>query len=391
MNDNFLLNKELSYIHDAGLYRQLSEIIPGNDSDRQMLNGKAIVNFASNDYLGLASDARLIGAVKKSSELYGVGAGASRLISGNYDIHSQLEEKIAGLKRQQAALVFPTGYMANLGCIITLMHHEEGLILADKLIHASLFDACRFSRATLRIYQHNDPSDLKKVLERFALKKPILIVTDGVFSMDGDIAPLPEICGLAKEYNASVMVDDAHATGVLGKRGAGTADHFGLENDIDIHMGTLSKACGVLGGFIAGKNELKEFLINKGRSFIYTTGIPPLLCAASIKAIEIIESEPWRRDRLFQVSGVVRNSLRTIGFNVIDGITPIVPVIIGDNNLVVSMRDYLAENGILVGAVRYPTVPEGEARLRISLQAVHSDEDIENLVSVMKKSAEKFL
>jgi len=389
--DNFSLDDELNHIRDAALYRKMVELGHTKNPVRFSLDGNELVNFASNDYLGLAHDSRLIGAVEESARVYGVGAGASRLISGNYDIHSLLEEKIAKLKKQQSALVFPTGYMANLGVIITLMHREDGIILADKLVHASLFDACKFARSDLRVYQHNDPADLKRKLERFSPKKKVLIVTDGVFSMDGDMAPLPDICELANEYNAAIMVDDAHATGVLGKNGAGSADYFGIEDQIDIHMGTLSKACGVMGGFIAGTTRLREFLINKSRSFIYTTGISPLLCAASIKALEIIESEPWRRERLLSISKYIRNALSDIGFKVKDGITPIVPVIIGDNSIVVQIKDFLIRQGIFVGAVRYPTVPYGSARLRISLQAVHSDDDLEKLINAMRKTAEKFL
>ncbi len=382
------LSAQIRLLKEQGLYRSLKEVVPlcGKIS----VGGSEVVDFSSNDYLGLSGDERLACAVRSALDDYGVGAGASRLISGNYDLNNRLEQKISEFKKLQSALVFPTGYMANLGVITSLVNSSDDLIVADRLIHASLVDACRASGATFKVYEHNCPDKLEKILNRYRNKRRILVVTDGVFSMDGDIALLKNIGEISKKHSAWLMVDDAHGTGVLGDLGSGSAELFGVSDLIDIHMGTLSKACGVLGGFVAGDKVLTDYLVNKARSFIYTTGIPPILCVAAIEAINIIQSQPWRRERLRKISVFVRKSLTEIGFNVLDGITPIIPVIIGDNLKVMEISHRLFEEGFFVAGIRYPTVPKGESRLRISLKATHSDEDINRFLSVMKFFFEKY-
>lgn len=384
-----VLNKEIRLLKKHRLYRTLKEIVPSTNGHISV-DGVEAIDFSSNDYLGLSGDERLADAVKSALVGYGVGAGASRLISGNYDLNTQLEKKIASFKKLQNAVVFPTGYMANFGVITSLMDNSDDLIVADRLVHASLVDACRASGAAFRVYEHNNLDKLEGILKRYKNKRRVLVVTDGVFSMDGDIALLKDIGEISKEYSAWFMVDDAHGTGVLGYSGGGTAELLEATDLIDIHMGTLSKACGVLGGFVAGDNVLREYLVNKARSFIYTTGISPILCAAAIESINIIESEPWRRERLREISVHVRKSLTELGFKVVDGITPIVPVIIGDNLRVMEISQYLSAQGFLVPGIRYPTVPKGESRLRISLKATHSDTDIDKLLSAMKKVSVKY-
>lgn len=384
-----VLSREIENIKEQGFYRMLRTISPFKNAHVSS-QGKTYINFSSNNYLGLAGDPRIISAAKRALDEYGVGSGASRLICGNTPLHDELEQMIAQFKQQEDALLFCTGYMANSGVISVLMDTQDDLIIADKLVHASIIDACRQSPATFRVYPHNNPGKLEKILQSCPERRRTLIITDGVFSMDGDLPPLAELVRIARQYDAWLMVDDAHGTGVLGTHGRGTAEFLGVENGVDIHMGTLSKACGVLGGFVAGVKELKELLINKARSFIYTTGIPAPLCAAAIESLKLIRDEPFRREYLSAISADVRACLGDMGFTIIDGVSPIIPVIIGDHVLVMEIARLLYEGGIIIPGIRYPTVRKGEARLRITLQANHTEDDIENLKNAMKQVAERF-
>ncbi len=386
-----ILEEEMQIIRSKGLYRQL-RTITSSAGPVLMCNGKQLINFASNNYLGIASDERLVVAAHRALETYGVGASASRLIVGNSLVHEQLENQLAIFKNKQAALVFPTGYMANAGCIPSLISNGDDLIIADRLVHASLFDACRNASGQLRVFAHNDINALEQLLSKYHRKKRrILVLTEGVFSMDGDCAPLDRIADLTQSYDAMLMVDDAHGTGVLGENGRGTAELFGVEQMVDIHMGTLSKALGVVGGFVAGSTLLREYLINRARSFIYTTGLPPVICAAAMESLSIIQSEPQRRKRLQNMGKLVRKELQQIGFSVPDGVTPIIPLIIGDNEKTMLIAHELQELGLLVPGIRYPTVPQGEERLRISLQAGHNDDQIDQLLKILKKLFSKHL
>ncbi len=380
-----ILESELQAIRAKGLYRQMRKVV-SSAGPVVFCDGKQMLNFASNNYLSIADDQRLVVAAHRVMDTHGIGASASRLVVGNTDIHEELEQRLASFKNKPAALVFPTGYMANAGCIPAVASGDNDLILADRLVHASLLDACRNSYGKLRVFPHNDTDALEHLLARYHDKKRrILIVTEGVFSMDGDCAPLDRIALLARSYDALLMLDDAHGTGVLGDNGRGAAEMFSVENMVDIHMGTLSKAIGVMGGFVAGSYLLREYLVNKARSFIYTTGLPPALCAASMESLSIIQSEPERRNRLRATSGLVRNELQRIGFTVPDGITPIIPVIIGDATKVMQVSHALSEYGMIAPGIRYPTVPEGKERLRISIQSGHTDAHIDKLLSCMKK------
>lgn len=383
-----ILKEELVHIERQGLLRTLRTISSPAGAEIKS-DGKTAINFASNDYLGLAGDPQVVQAARDALESHGMGASASRLIAGNTDLHELLEKNIASFKNKDAALVFPTGYMANIGCITSLISSPDDLIIADRLIHASLFDACRNAQGQLRVFAHNDVDALERILAKYnGKKRRIMVVTEGVFSMDGDCAPLDRISAVADRYNALVMVDDAHGTGVLGDNGRGTAELFGVEDRIDIHMGTLSKACGVLGGFVAGSHTLRTYLINKARSFIYTTGIPPVLCAAACAALRIIQDEPERRQRLHDIGAMVRSELRDIGLSVPDGCTPIIPVIVGDARKVMRISQKLSDDNILVPGIRYPTVAHGQERLRISLQATHTDEHIDRLLRSMRAVTE---
>ncbi len=365
------IDQELADIKKAGLYREL----PTTD--------KKQIIFCSNDYLGLAKHsevkARAIAAIKE----FGFGAGASRLISGNTILHEELEKRIAKFKKREAAIVFPTGYMANMGAITALVDENDTVII-DRLDHASIIDACRLSKAKLQVYKHRDMVSLAAILKRSQKYNKRLIITDSLFSMDGDLAPLPEIIKLAKEYDAMTMIDEAHATGVLGQTGRGAEEHFGLAGEIDVVMGTFSKALGSLGSFIAGSRELIDYLRNIARSFIYTTALPPAACAASLAALEIIETDPELLRNLRMNSRFLRELLgnRDVQSQVS---TPILPIIIGDAGKTMEISRKLFDRGLFVSGIRPPTVPAGESRLRITVSAQHSKEEIECLVSSLRE------
>jgi 8-amino-7-oxononanoate synthase len=373
-------------LREKGLYRKLLRV-EGEQSHRIRIEGREVIQFSSNNYLGLASHPRLKEKVEKIVEQYGCGSGASRLVSGNLSLHEELEEKLALFKHTRSALVFNSGYNANLGVIPSLIQ-EGDVIFSDELNHASIIDACRMSRAEIAIFRHRDADNLEKLIKKRKGQKK-LIVTDGVFSMDGDIAPLLEIARIAEHYSALLMVDDAHATGVLGRRGSGTAEHFGLEERVDIQMGTLSKALGGFGAYIAGDHELRDYLINTARSFIFTTALPPPVLAAGIAALEVIEEEPGLREKLWENVRFFKPRVQALGLRITNTETPIIPVIIGDPQLTLKMADMLLHEGILIQAIRPPAVPEGTSRLRIALMATHTHEDLEMALRVLKKVGKK--
>lgn len=370
---NYITDK-LTKIKDSGFYREL-RYIDTAQSPRVKIEGKDFILLGSNNYLGLCDDSRLKKAAIDAINKYGVGSGGSRLTTGSYDLHKELEKKISSFKGTEASLVFNTGYMANVG-IISALCDNSWVIFSDKLNHASIIDGYRLSGAKLIRYKHCDMNDLLDKINKYKGSNN-LIVTDGVFSMDGDIAPLPDIVGIAKKYNMMTMVDDAHATGILGKNGSGTASYFGLGNEIDITMGTLSKAVGSEGGYVAGKKELINYLINSARTFIYSTALSPSTIAVSIKSLEIIEKDEERRVKLLKASNWFQNELKIVGFNVMETKTPIIPILIGEADKAVEFSKILLSQGVYVPAIRPPSVPRGTSRLRISLMATHSKEDLE--------------
>ncbi|HVN67552.1 MAG TPA: 8-amino-7-oxononanoate synthase [Candidatus Sulfotelmatobacter sp.] len=352
------INEELANLKKAGLYREL-----------HVVDQRTHKIFCSNDYLGLSQHPKVKAAARAAIEEFGFGAGAARLISGNTALHEELEKKFARFEKREAAIVFPTGYMANLGAITALVDENDTVII-DRLDHASIVDACRLSKAKLQVYPHKDMTVLKKILEKAGKFRRRLIVTDTVFSMDGDLAPLAALSALAKEHDAILMTDDAHATGVLE-----------LNNPADIVMGTLSKAVGSVGGFVAGSAELIDYLRNKARSFIYTTALPPAACAASLAALEIIEREPSLREKLWNNIGYFGTRYLVPGTRN----SPIIPLIIGDAEKTMRLSAQLFERGLFVSGIRPPTVPNGESRLRITISATHSKEDIECLASSLRE------
>jgi 8-amino-7-oxononanoate synthase len=375
MHKEHWLKSELDQLHQAGLWRSLRSVTTA-PTGRALLDGRDVILLGSNNYLGLSVHPIVTEAATTAVRKYGTGASASRLMSGNCDLYTELESKIAEVKETEAALVFGSGYLANIGTIPVLAGDGD-LILSDALNHASLIDGCRLSHATKQIYRHCDIEHLESLLTQSTKFRRRLIVTDGVFSMDGDIAPLPEICELADRYDAMVMVDDAHSFGVLGEKGGGTVEHFGLENRGVIQMGTLSKAVGGLGGYVAGSADLINFLVNRARSFIFTTGLPPATLAGASAALDVIRSTPELRRRLSSNVLLLKNALLEKGFQLLPSETQILPLILGAADVASRFAEALLSHGVYAPAIRPPTVPEGTSRLRLSVIASHTPEDLE--------------
>ncbi|HET7584519.1 MAG TPA: 8-amino-7-oxononanoate synthase [Gemmatimonadaceae bacterium] len=379
------LRAELESLDSLGLRRTLREVRRLHGAVVEV-DGREMVDFASNDYLGLAADRRLADAARDFLADEGVGAGAARLIAGNHPAHEALERALAALKNTESALLFPTGYMANVGAIAALAGRGD-VIYSDALNHASLVDGCRLSRATVRIVPHNDTAALDAMLaaERSRFRRA-LIVTDSVFSMNGDLAPLPALIDVARRHGAWTYVDDAHATGVLGPNGRGAVEHWQVEGEVDVIMGTLGKALGCAGAFVAGSAALRELLLNTARAFMFTTGSPPAIAAAALAALRVAEEEPWRRTRLAENGERLRRALgeQGVAAAVATGapagrVPHIVPIIIGESTNVMRAGGALRDRGFLVGAVRPPTVPAGTARLRITVSAAHEHAQIDAL------------
>jgi 8-amino-7-oxononanoate synthase len=371
-------SEKLDQIKKNGLYRKMRHL-QTPQGPHIKIDGKDYLLLSSNSYLGLCNDDRLKQVALDAIEKYGVGSGGSRLTTGSYEIHQKLEEEIAAFKRTEAALLFNTGYMANVGAISSIAD-KSWVIFSDSLNHASIIDGCRLSRAEIIVYNHCDTKDLARKVQGYPHRKA-LIVTDGLFSVDGDIAPLPALVEIAKKNNILLMVDDAHATGVLGPNGGGTADYFGLRDQIDISMGTLSKALASEGGFIAGKRSLIDYMINTSRSFIFSTALSPVTIAVSLKALEIVRTAPQRRETLLANSAWFRAELRKVGFDVAENEAPIISIIIGAPDLAVAFSNRLMERNIFVSAIRPPTVPPGTSRLRISIMATHARDDLEQALN----------
>lgn len=377
------LAAEIEALKNKGLFRELSTI-KSAQTPRIIKNGRELILLSSNNYLGLTTHPTVKKAAIDAIAEYGTGAGGARLTSGNIDLYNSLEEEIARFKGTEASIVFSTGYMANLGVITTLVNKND-LILSDKLNHASIIDGCRLSGAEVNVYPHRDAAGIEKLLQGSKHGKK-LIVTDGIFSMDGDIAPLPEIAKIANEYDAMLMVDDAHATGVLGKHFGGTGDYFNVE--VGINMGTLSKALASVGGYVAGSSELIDYLRNRARPFIYSTALPSSAVAAAKAAIEVVEKEK-PAEKLWHNVDIYKKGLAEMGFD-IKSKTQIIPLIVGETEKTVKAAEELEKLGVFVQGIRPPTVAEGKGRIRTSLMATHSEEDIEVALNAIKMVKEKF-
>ena len=372
------LTDELETFRREGLHRRL-RTLKNFDGIRGKLDGRAVLFFCSNDYLGLSHHPALIRAFQEAAEKWGVGSGASRLISGSSELHETLETRLARFKQKERALVFPTGYLANLGTISALCEAGD-LVVVDKLNHASIIDACKLSGATIRVYPHQDLAYLEKILKQSARFNRKLIITDSVFSMDGDLAALPDLVELKKRYDAWLMIDEAHGTGVFGPNGRGVAEHFGVENEIDISMGTLSKAIGTFGGFVAGSHELIDYLVNRSRPFIFSTAPAPAICAASLAALDLIERAATLRKTLWRHVDYVRQNLPRIKIPAAPAPCPIIPIPVGDENRALAASEALLARGVFIPAVRYPTVPRKKARLRLTVSAAHTQENLNLLL-----------
>lgn len=377
------LHAELEVLEAAGLRRK-RRVLESPQGARLRVDGREYLSFCSNDYLGLAADPRVIQALCEGAQRHGAGAGASHLVSGHHRAHEELEHRLAGFVRLPRALLFSSGYLANLAVVTTLAGRSSE-VFADKLNHASLNDAMVLSRARFTRYPHCDVAALGERMARSEAADK-LVVTDAVFSMDGDIAPLEAVLELCQRFNAALVVDDAHGFGVLGREGRGVLAHFGLDSPRIAYVGTLGKAAGVSGAFVAGGLELIEMLIQRSRSYIYTTASPPALAWALMKSLELIEAESWRRQRLDALAKKIARDLRPRRWQLARSQTPIQPLIIGGNREAVAASDALAREGILVPAIRPPTVPAGTARLRISLSAAHAEEDVDRLVDALRRA-----
>jgi 8-amino-7-oxononanoate synthase len=384
MTDHF--GPALLELRNKGLWREI-KYMEAPQTAWTVTGGRPMMLLSSNSYLGLSGDPRLIRAAVSAVETYGAGSGGSRLTSGSFTLHRELEKAIALFKKTDASILFNTGYMANTGTIAAIADAGWS-VYCDKLNHASIIDGIRLSRAEMVVYRHNDMKDLREKAGKRSARKS-LIVTDGVFSMDGDIARIPDIIDIARECGCLTMVDDAHATGVLGANGAGTLEYFGLSGGIDIQMGTLSKAFSSEGGFIAGSEKLIQYLRHRARSFIYSTAMPPQSAAVSLAALQIIREEPRRRIRLLENAAFLRKGLRDAGFQVPGGITPIIPVIVGRADIAAELSKTLYDEGLFIPAIRPPTVREGTSRLRISLMATHTREDLETALDKIIKAGLK--
>jgi len=382
------LGTQIETLKEQNLYK-VPKILESPAGGRVRMNGKEVVNLASNNYLGLANHPKVVAAAHEALDKWGVGAGAVRWIGGTMSVHEELEERLAKFKHTEAVLVFTGGFTANSGTIPAVVTDKD-VIISDELNHASIIDGVRLSAAKYKksegyVYAHKDMEMLEQILQRTQNFEKRMIITDGVFSMDGDIAPLPTIVELAEKYDAFVMVDDAHASGVLGKNGAGSTSHFNLYGRVDIQLGTLSKALGVVGGYIAGSAVMKDWLINRGRPYLFSTAHPPVVAAALIAALDVMETDPEPMQRLWDNTRWWKNALNEAGFDTMGSETPITPVYVGDEGAAQAMERALWEEGVYALAIVFPTVGRGKARIRTMPSAAHTREDLEFALKAFKK------
>jgi 8-amino-7-oxononanoate synthase len=388
------IKKILKAVDRFHLYPHIRTVSSAADPE-VVVDGKNVLSFCSNNYLGMATHPRVIKASMDATKKYGTSCGGSRLISGNLDIQEELEKETAAFKSAEAAITFMTGFMANTGIIPSLMNvvkmhglpsikQEDNAVISDELNHASIVDGCRLAKAQRFVYKHRNLIDLERILIENR-KKRKLIVTDGVFSMDGDIAPLPQIVKLARKYKAILMVDDAHATGLLGKNGGGTVDYFNLKGKVDVVMGTFSKAFGGVGGFVVGSKDLIKFLRVRARQYIFSSALPPGTTAGLIAAIRELKSNPHRREILWENVRLLKDGLKRLGFNTLESETQIIPVFIGKEKKAIQASEQLFKNGIFVPCVRWPAVPEGLARLRCTVMASHTEKQISQALNAFEK------
>ncbi|MEH7625539.1 glycine C-acetyltransferase [Bacillus subtilis] len=352
------------------------------------VNHQKVIQLSSNNYLGFTSHPRLINAAQEAVQQYGAGTGSVRTIAGTFTMHQELENKLAAFKKTEAALVFQSGFTTNQGVLSSILSKED-IVISDELNHASIIDGIRLTKADKKVYQHVNMSDLERVLRKSMNYRMRLIVTDGVFSMDGNIAPLPDIVELAEKYDAFVMVDDAHASGVLGENGRGTVNHFGLDGRVHIQVGTLSKAIGVLGGYAAGSKVLIDYLRHKGRPFLFSTSHPPAVTAACMEAIDVLLEEPEHMERLWENTAYFKAMLVKMGLTLTESQTPILPILIGDEGVAKQFSDQLLSHGVFAQSIVFPTVAKGKARIRTIITAEHTKDELDQALDVIEKTAKE--
>lgn len=382
-NNTDYLSEQLQQLREEGLYNTIRTIESPMDG-RIIVDGKAVLNFCANNYLGLANHPRLKAAAKKAIDDYGIGPGAVRTIAGTMHLHNQLEERLARFKGAEAVITLQSGFTANLATIPALVGKGD-VIFSDALNHASIIDGCRLSRAQIIAYEHNNPDDLRRKIAETTEYGRRLIITDGVFSMDGDIAPLPELVAIAREHNILLMVDDAHGEGVLGKGGRGIVDHFDLHGQVDIEVGTMSKAFGVIGGIVAGRQVIIDWLRQRARPFLFSSAMTVPDVAACLEAVEMLETSDELVRRLWHNAEFFRSAAKTLGFDVGQSTTPIVPIMLGDAHLAREFSRQLFENGVFAMAIGYPTVARGAARIRVMNTAAHNQTDLEEALVAFEK------
>ncbi len=377
------IEEEIAGLKEAGLFNVIRTIDSPMDA-WVTIDGRHLLNFCANNYLGLANHPRIKGAAQKAIDAYGVGPGAVRTIAGTMSVHIELEERLAAFKKAEACITFQSGFTANLATIPALVGRND-VIFSDELNHASIIDGCRLSRAKVVRYKHNDVDDLRRAIAETTEYGRRLIVTDGVFSMDGDVAPLDKICEVAEEHDIMLMVDDAHGEGVLGNGGRGIVDHFGLHGRVDVEVGTLSKAFGVVGGLVAGKGVIVDWLRQRGRPFLFSSAMTVPDAAACLEAVNVLEESTELVDRLWNNAEIFKNGMRELGFDTGETETPIVPVMLGEAPLAQAFSRRLLEEGVFAMAIGYPTVPQGKARVRVMNSAAHSSDDLETALDTFGK------
>ncbi len=374
------LTTELDTLKAQGLYRHL-RILSDEQKAKTTVDDRQVVNLSSNNYLGLTTHSRLRERAVDAIRRYGVGSASVRPIAGTLDIHMELERRLAEFKKTEAVVVFQSGFTANAGTVSAILTKDD-VVISDELNHASIVDGCRLSRASIKVFPHKDVDAARTILRGLPASQRKLLITDGVFSMDGDLAPLPDLCALAEEFGCIMMVDDAHASGVFGRNGRGTIDHFAAHGRVDIQVGTLSKAFGVLGGYVAGSRALIEFLYHRARPFLFSTSHPPAVAAACIAAIDVLLEEPQIIDRLWDNTRFFKAGLQALGFNTGLSESPITPVIVGDGVLAMTLSDRLFAKGVFAQGIGFPTVAQGKARVRTIVTATHTRADLQFALDV---------
>ncbi len=378
------LSAELQGLRDQGLYRRL-RILDDEQKAATSVDHRAVVNLSSNNYLGLTTHPVLRERALDAIRRFGVGSGSVRTIAGTMALHMELESRLAAFKGTEAAVVFQSGFSANAGTVSSILGRDD-VIVSDELNHASIIDGARLSRAAIKVFPHRDAGAARTIVAGLPAAQRKLIITDGVFSMDGDLGALPALCDVADEYGCIMMVDDAHASGVFGRNGRGTVDHFALHGRVDIQVGTLSKAMGVLGGYVAGARTLVEFLYHRARPFLFSTSHPPAVAAACIGAIDVLEGEPGLIDRLWDNTRFFKSGLAALGFDTGSSESPITPVIVGDATRAMALSDRLFEKGVFAQGIGFPTVPQGKARVRTIVTATHTRGELQFALDAFKSA-----